>query len=74
MQTLPLSKTQRVYLIKNGLAENVRVVQSITKHAKKAQKDFNCVFLDVAESFDSVAQEVVIEAEKQIGLRNIILQ
>ena len=49
---LPLSKRQKAFLPKDGIAENAFIIKHLIKGVKARRDDLFLVFMDVAKAFD----------------------
>lgn len=50
---LPLSKRQKAFLPRDGIAENAFIIEHLIKGAKARKDDLFLVFMDVVKAFDS---------------------
>jgi hypothetical protein len=66
--SLPLSKRQKAFLPRDGIAENVWILDMILKVSKFELRDIYLVFVDVAKAFDSLAHTSLLQAARRIGI------
>ena len=68
MEALPLSKRQKAFLPRDGMAENAWIIDSAIRHAKSKLKELVVVFVDVSKAFDSLAHPALIQAAEMVGV------
>ena len=65
---LPLSKRQKAFLPRDGIAENAFIIEHLIKGARARREDLFLVFMDVAKAFDSLAHTSLLQAAERIGI------
>ena len=65
---LPLSKRQKAFLPRDGIAENAFIIKRLRKGAKARKDDLILVFMDVAKAFDYLAHTSLLQAAERIGI------
>ena len=66
---LPLSKRQKAFLPRDGIAENAFIIEHLIKGTRARKDDLYLVFMDVAKVFDSLAHTSLLQAKKEISSR-----
>uniref|UniRef100_A0A8C3SAH1 Reverse transcriptase n=1 Tax=Chelydra serpentina TaxID=8475 RepID=A0A8C3SAH1_CHESE len=64
----PLNARQRGFIAAPGCSENLKILQTITKQAKKEKKPLGVVFVDIAKAFDSVSHDHIKWVLRDRGL------
>jgi len=72
--SLPLSPRQKAFIPVDGCVENVVLLDTLIKDAKRKLKPLSLTFLDVAKAFDSVSYETTIRSMKRFGVPEPLLR
>uniref|UniRef100_A0A8C3F8X6 ribonuclease H n=1 Tax=Chrysemys picta bellii TaxID=8478 RepID=A0A8C3F8X6_CHRPI len=69
----PINARQRGFIAAPGCSENLKVLHTITKQAKKEKKPLGVVFIDIAKAFDSVSHDHIMWVLQERGLDQHII-
>ena len=61
-KNIELDQRQKAFIPADGCYENVKILKTVMKRAKKARQELNLVFLDMAKAFDTVQHESIVKA------------
>ncbi|NXY12788.1 POLR protein, partial [Atrichornis clamosus] len=64
----PLNPRQRGFISAAGCSENLKLLQTIIRTAKKEKKELGVVFVDIAKAFDTVSHQHILSGLKQRGV------
>jgi len=68
-----ISSTQTAYIKGRNIADNLRLLNALTKNCSKSlNMDYSVIALDAQKAFDSVTHEYLIKVLERIGLSNFI--
>ena len=70
---IPLSPRQKAFRHRDGLADNIWLLQSTLQDRTQGQKPVFATFIDVAKAFDSVSHESMHIAAKRVGVPDVLL-
>lgn len=68
-----LKATQKGFITRNGMAENLFVVKQILKKLRHSKNSLHCVFLDVSKAFDSVSHRAIRAALERVGVPELLV-
>ena len=68
LMRLPLSKRQKAFLPRDGIAENAFIIEHLIKGGRARKDDLYLVFMDLAKAFDSLAHTSLLQAAERIGV------
>ncbi|NXA30793.1 POLR protein, partial [Eudromia elegans] len=69
----PINKHQRGFIAAPGCSENLKLLQTLIKSAKKDQRTPGVVFVDVAKAFDTVGHQHIFQVLGQKGVDKHII-
>ncbi|NXR43554.1 POLR protein, partial [Zosterops hypoxanthus] len=61
----PLNPRQRGFIKAAGCSENLKLLQTIIRSAKKNHRPLGVVFVDIAKAFDTVSHEHILHVLRQ---------
>ncbi|KAM7020649.1 mitochondrial enolase superfamily member 1 [Acridotheres tristis] len=64
----PLNPRQRGFIRAAGCSENLKLLQTIIRSAKREHRPLGVVFVDIAKAFDTVSHQHIIHALQQRGV------
>ena len=65
---IKLDERQKAFIPVDGCYENVKLLKTVMKRAKKARQEINLIFLDLAKAFDTVQHESIMKALQRKGV------
>ncbi|NXI87325.1 POLR protein, partial [Rhipidura dahli] len=57
----PLNPRQRGFIRAVGCSENLKLLQSIIRSAKKEHRPLGVVFVDIAKAFDTISHQYILD-------------
>ncbi|KAJ8333419.1 hypothetical protein SKAU_G00414270 [Synaphobranchus kaupii] len=70
---LPVNPRQRGFIQAPGCSENLLVLNTILKQAKRKHEHLAVVFIDIAKAFDSVSHEHILQVLQMRSLDNHVI-
>ncbi|NXO46793.1 POLR protein, partial [Locustella ochotensis] len=64
----PLNPRQKGFIRAAGCSENLKLLQSIIRSAKKEHRPLGVVFVDIAKAFDTVSHQHILHALRERGV------
>ncbi|NXL82873.1 POLR protein, partial [Leptocoma aspasia] len=64
----PLNPRQRGFIRAAGCSENLKLLQSIIRSAKKEHRPLGVVFVDIAKAFDTVSHQHILHSLQKRGV------
>ncbi|NXY90922.1 POLR protein, partial [Alcedo cyanopectus] len=64
----PLNPRQKGFIRAAGCSENLKLLQTIIRLAKKEHRPLGVVFVDIAKAFDSVSHRHILYSLQQRGV------
>ncbi|NXR97004.1 PO22 protein, partial [Hypocryptadius cinnamomeus] len=64
----PLNPRQKGFIRAAGCSENLKLLQTIIRSAKREHRPLGVVFVDIAKAFDTVSHQHIIYALQQRGV------
>ncbi|NXC92405.1 POLR protein, partial [Cercotrichas coryphoeus] len=61
----PLNPRQRGFIRAAGCSENLKLLQSVMRSAKKEHRPLGVVFVDIAKAFDTVSHQHILHTLQQ---------
>ncbi|NXB27215.1 POLR protein, partial [Rhagologus leucostigma] len=61
----PLNPRQRGFIRAAGCSENLKLLQTIIRSAKKEHRPLGVVFVDIAKAFDTVSHQHILHVLRQ---------
>ncbi|NWJ08401.1 PO21 protein, partial [Crypturellus undulatus] len=69
----PINNRQRGFIAAPGCSENLKLLQSLIKSAKRDKRTLGVVFIDLAKAFDSVSHQHIFHVLGQKGVDSHII-
>ncbi|NXA84966.1 POLR protein, partial [Thryothorus ludovicianus] len=64
----PLNPRQRGFIRAAGCSENLKLLQTIIRTAKREHKPLGVVFVDIAKAFDTVSHQHILHGLRERGV------
>ncbi|NWW41988.1 POLR protein, partial [Panurus biarmicus] len=64
----PLNPRQKGFIRAAGCSENLKLLQSIIRSAKKEHRPLGVVFMDITKAFDTVSHQHILHALRERGV------
>ncbi|NXI87071.1 POLR protein, partial [Rhipidura dahli] len=61
----PLNQRQRGFIRAAGCSENLKLLRSIIRSAKKEHRPLGVVFVDIAKAFDTVSHQHILHVLRE---------
>ncbi|NWW39995.1 POLR protein, partial [Panurus biarmicus] len=69
----PLNPRQKGFIRAAGCSENLKLLQTIIRSAKKEHRPLGVVFVDIAKAFDTVSHQHILHALRERGVDPYII-